>query len=36
MKLPYVDNDDWTKETNEIMSSYNQIRIIMEEKRGRF
>ena len=36
MKLSYVDNDDWTKETNEIVASYNQMRIIMEEKRGRF
>jgi hypothetical protein len=36
MKLSRVDGDEWTKETKEIIKSYNQIRIIMEEKRGRF
>ena len=36
MKLAYVDEDDWTKETKEIVASYKQMQQIMEEKRGRF
>lgn len=36
MKQSYVDNDDWTKQTNEIVACYSRIQYIMEGKRGRF
>jgi hypothetical protein len=36
MKESYVDEDDWSKLTTNIVACYKGMEYIMEEKRGRF